>query len=256
MLGLLEELLDNGPMWVFAPLGSLLLFPLLIEAKKLIDRISLPTSAAIAGLIAIAGWAAAAAAPAYSADREQRFVIEQVTDGDHGRSWWSILNDGASLPSAFGKGWTTGKLPFSERKRWLASAPADAGAKAPAVQLLSQLRAGDERTVTVRLAANGNENIVLLAPDDAKIRSAGSAGFVRPIDPNLDGKYSISCSGRSCDGATLQMTIDQREPVQFLIVGSKGILPPSAAALLSARPNFARPQYNRDESITFAHIKL
>jgi len=36
MLALLQELLNAGPMWLFAPLGSLLILPLLIEAKPLI----------------------------------------------------------------------------------------------------------------------------------------------------------------------------------------------------------------------------
>lgn len=256
MLGLLEELLDNGPIWVFAPLGSLLLLPVLIEAKPLIDRIAARPSVVTGALLALAGWAAVVAAPAYSADRQQRFVIEHVTDADHVRSWWSILNDGAALPSAFGQNWKTGKLAFSERVRWLSPAPADPDARAPAVQLVSQVRAGDERTLTLALRANGNESIVLIAPDDAKIRSAGAAGFIRPIDPNLEGKYSISCFGRSCDGATLQLTIDQAKPVEFLVVGTKAALPPAAAPLLAARPRYARPQYNRDESISFARVKL
>ncbi len=39
MLGLLEELLNDGPIWVFAPLAALLLVPALIEAKPLIDEV-------------------------------------------------------------------------------------------------------------------------------------------------------------------------------------------------------------------------
>jgi hypothetical protein len=64
MLGLLEELLDSGPMWVFAPLGSLLLLPVLIETKPLIDRIAPRSVSIIAGILALAGWAAVVAAPA------------------------------------------------------------------------------------------------------------------------------------------------------------------------------------------------
>src|SRR5213078_259827 len=36
MLGLLEELLNGGPMWIFAPLGALLIIPVLIEAMPAI----------------------------------------------------------------------------------------------------------------------------------------------------------------------------------------------------------------------------
>src|SRR5207248_6027158 len=95
MLGLLEELLNGGPMWLFAPLGSLLIVPILIETKPLIDRVRLSEAATVAGVLTLAGWAAAAAAPAYSADRQQRFVIEHVTDLRTFKSAWSVINDGA-----------------------------------------------------------------------------------------------------------------------------------------------------------------
>src|SRR5207237_8013136 len=91
MLGLLEELLNGGPMWIFAPLGALVILPILIEAKPLINRVSLSGAAAAAGALALAGWAAAAAAPAYSADRQQRFVVEHVTDLRTFKSWWAVL---------------------------------------------------------------------------------------------------------------------------------------------------------------------
>jgi len=256
MLGLLGELLDNGPMWLFAPFGAFLLLPVLIEAKPLVERCGAPAAAWIAGVLALLGWGAALAAPPYSADRQQRFVIEHVTDAATHESWWSVLNDGARLPRNFKPTWKRGELPFSERQRWLLPAPADPNAKAPAAQLLSEVHSGDERTLTVRMVANGNEDLALIAPADAKIRSAGVAGFIRPIDPDLNGKYLIGCSGRSCNGVLLQLTIDQPNPVKFIILGSKAPLPPSAAPLLAARPKLARPQYNRDESIAFAVERL
>ena len=255
MLGLLEELLNGGPMWLFAPLGALLILPVLIEAKPLIDGAD-KSGVVVAGALALLGWAAAAAAPAYSADRQQRFVIEHVTDASTGKASWSVINDGAPLPQAFGKDWRRGKLGFSERPRWLAAAPADPSAKAPDVQLVSQVQSGNERTVLLRLVANGNEHIGIVAPDDSNIRAAGVAGFVRPIDQSEDGKYYLDCFGRSCDGATLQLVVGQLKPLKLLIVGSRAPLPASAAPLLAARPQFARPQYNRDESIVFTRRNL
>lgn len=256
MLGLLEELLNGGPMWLFAPLGSLLLLSVLIEAKPLIDLAGLRALGAIAGLLMLFSWGAVGAAPAYSADRQQRLVIEHVSDVKHGKSWWSVLNDGASLPRGFVGRWRRGELPFSDRSRWLSAAPGDPTAKTPDVRLLSQLQNGSERTLTLRLATNGNEQVALVAPADARALRAGADGFVRPIDQTEDGRYSISCFGRSCDGATLQITIGKLQPVNFIVLGSRSPLPPSAAPLLAARPRFARPQYNRDESIAFARVNL
>ena len=243
-------------MWIFAPLASLLIIPVLIEMRPLIAGAGLRASAAVAGVLTLIGVGAALAAPAYSADRQQRFVIQHVTDASEGKSWWSILNDGAPVPKAIAGDWKRDELPFSERPRWLASAPPDPAAKTPDIRLLSQVHGGTERTLTLRLAANGNERVELIAPNDAKIRAAGMAGFVRPIDQSEDGKYFIDCFGRSCDGSELQLTIGQRKPVQFIILGTRTPLPASAAALLKTRPRYARPQYNRDEAIAFARRRL
>jgi hypothetical protein len=255
MIGLLEELLNGGPMWLFAPLGSLLLVPVLIEARPLIDRTGWRIAAALSSVLALLGWAASAASPAYSADRQQRFVIQHVTDAASHRGWWSVLNDGAPLPRGFPGAWRRGKLPIGERDRWIATAASDPAARAPGVQLLSRVRNGDERTLVLRLSANGSESLGLVGPEDAKIRSAGVAGFVRTIDPAEEGKYSLSCSGRSCDGVTLQLTTDDPKPIDFLVVGTAP-LPPGAAGLLARRPAVARPQYSPDASLTFAHVRL
>jgi hypothetical protein len=255
MLGLLEELLNGGPMWLFAPLGALLIIPLLVEARPLIVESGTRSVAIVGGLFVLIGAGAMLAAPAYSADRQQRFSIQHITDASTNKSWWSILNDAAPLPRTFQGKWKRGELPFSERPRWFADAPADPAAHAPDVQLLSQTTAGNERTIQLRLIANGNERVDLIAPPDAKIRTAGMTGFVRPIDGD-SGKYSVSCFGRSCDGATLQVTIGQPKPVQFLVLGGRQPLPASAAPLFAARPGVARPQYNRDEAIAFRTRRL
>jgi hypothetical protein len=242
-------------MWIFAPLGAFIILPILIEAKPLIAPVPSRLSAGFAGILLLIFWSGAAAAPAYSADRQQRFVLEHVTQGS-GKAWWSVLNDGAALPPAFGTNWTHGKLPYSDRLRWIAPAAIDASIRPPSVEVLSTLRSGSERTFTLRLHTNGNEQVSLVGPEDARVRSAGVAGFVRPIDPNEAGKYSLTCFGRSCDGATLVLTMAQRKPADFLLIGSRGTLPASAAPLLAARPRLSEPQYNRDESIAFTHIGL
>jgi len=255
-IGLLEELLNGGPMWIFAPLGSLLILPVLIEARPLIVGAGPRAPAMVAGALTLIGVGAVLAVPAYSADRQQRFVIQHVTDASARKSWWSVLDDAAPLPRGFAGQWKRGELSFSDGSRWLSEAPSDPARKAPNVQLISETKAGNERTLALRLAVNGNDRVKLIAPADALIRSAGVSGFVRPINQNEEGKYFIECFGRSCDGLTLQLTIGQLKPIQFLVLGSKAPLPPSAAPLIAARPRFARPQYNRDESIVFTGVNL
>jgi hypothetical protein len=258
MLALLEELLNSGPMWVFAPVGALLILPAVVEAKPLIDAVWLRGAAAVAGALALLLWAISAAAPAYSADRQQRFVIEHVTDVSSGKATWSVLNGKAPLPAGYAdaRDWSWGKLPYSEAQRWLAPAPG-ADLKAPAVELVASIRNGSERTLVVRLRPNGAERMQLIAPKDARIRAAGVRGFVRPIDPAAEaGRYAISCSGRSCEGLELTIVQGRTEPTLFTLVGARSGLPPSAQPLAAARPKFARPQYAPDQIVAFTRVRL
>lgn len=206
----------------------------------------------------LAGWTASAAAPAYSADRQQRFVIEHVTDAGKGKSYWSVLNGKARLPEAFKDAslWRWDELDHSDGKRWVADAPA-AGVQAPAVERVAMLRNGGERTIRLRLRPNGAERVVLIGPKDARIRAAGTAGFVRPIDAAAeDGKYLISCFGRSCEGLIIDIVTGQPKPIEFILAGVRRGLPRSAAPLIAGRPQFARPQYAPDQTIIFTRIRL
>jgi hypothetical protein len=259
MLGLLEELLNSGPMWVFAPLGALLILPVVVETKPLIDAARLRGAILASGTLALLPWGAAAAAPAYSADRQQRFVIEHVTDARSGKAQWSVLNGKAPLPNTYhsGRNWTWGKLPYANPRRWLAAAPSVPGLRPPALERLSILRNGSERTLTLRLRTGGAERVSLIAPADARIRAAGVPGAVRPIDTAAEsGTYAVSCSGRNCDGLVLLIVQDTVDPTVFTLVGARSGLPASATALLAERPKHARPQYAPDQTVVFNRIRL
>ena len=259
MLALLEELLNQGPMWVFAILGSLIILPLLIFAKPLIDKVPTRASVGLCAAVAALGWTIATAAPATSADRQQRFVIEHVTDmaAGAGKAWWSIVNDRTPLPELYARigTWRYAKLPFSDRQRWLTAAPGVDGLTAPTVELVASTPVPGGRTVTFRVHANGAERLVLIGDKDARIRSAGVAGFDRPIDVKAKGKYQLACSGRSCDSLTMQFTTAWTR-VEFTLIGSRPGLPEAARPLISARPKFARPQYLPDETVTVSRIQL
>ncbi len=257
MLALLEELLNGGPMWLFAPLGALIVLPVLIEARPLIAAAGPRMGAAVAGALALLGWAAAAAAPAYSADRQQRFSIEHITDFTQHKSFWSVINDRAPLPAAFGKGWRYDKLEFSDRKRWLAPAPADWGLKPPSIELLDNRQTPGGRVITIRLHPVYAQSVALIGPEDADIRTAGTAGFIRPIDRSAEKqKYTIACHGRSCEGMVLQLVTGVRQRMPFIVVGAlPGLLSP-ASRLLAARPKHARPQYTTNQTVTISRVWL
>jgi hypothetical protein len=261
LLALLEELISQGPMWLFAPLAMLILLPALIEAKPLIDNVRPRQALVLGGVMALVLWAASAAAPAYSADRQQRFAIEHITDTAANKDYWAVLNDGARLPAGFGPRayWERRKLPFSERMRWLTKAPPIAGIKPPTAEPVADpiaIEKGKPRTRTVLLHTNGAESITLVAPEGANIRAAGMGDFVRPFDKSAKGKTAIACFGRSCDGASLTIVFGSSDPVEFTLVGAHHGLPPSAQPFVRSRPKFARPQYVPDETVTLTRVWL
>ena len=258
MLAQIEELLNQGPMWLFAPLGALIIIPVLIEAQPLVTAVTRRAAIQLAAVLAIAGWAIAAAVPAYSMDRQQRFSIEHVTDVKAGKAAWSIVNDLAPLPPAYRRlgQWRMDKPPYSKRDRWMSAAPAIADIKLPLVTLIATAK-GRPRTVKLRLRTNGADSITLIAPEDADIRSAGVDGFVRPIDRSVkEDKYYLQCFGRSCDGQTMTIVIGNPAAVEFMVIGSRSGLPPSAASLVAARPKLSRPQYSPDSTITVSRLRI
>ncbi len=258
VLALLGQLMVNGPFFVFAPLALIVAMPWLAEAKPLLDSIGRGPAIGVAAALALLGWAAVAAAPAYSADRQQRFVIQHATETGTGRAYWSILNDGARLPGAFGGvgGWRRGELPNVEGKRWIAPTATIADLQAPQVEPLGNLLRGKLRTVTVRLHPNGAESVTLIAGKDARIVSAGTLNYVERISPDATGKYYLSCFGRSCDNAIIQFTTTTPQPIAFTLVGSRRGLPAIARPLVEQTPRFARPQYSPDATLTISRISL
>ena len=259
LLAELEELFSPGPLWIVAPVAAIIVTPLLIEAHGLFARANRRAVLIGSALIALLAWIVAGIAPAYSQDRQQRFTIEHLTMFPSGRSYWSVLNDGASLPNAYQRlgHWNQGKLPFSERRRWFASAPREPGVEPPSVQPIESIANGNERRIRLRLRSGGAERILLIAPAEAYLRSAGASGFVRPIgSADSDGQFTISCTGRSCDGMELSIDLKSAKPVVFTLVGARNGLPLSADPLVRTRPTFARPQYTPDETVAISHVRL
>ena len=259
MLAQLEQIFSPGPLWIVATLASLMIVAALVEAQPVLVAARRGAVIAFAALLALVGWGVATAAPDYSPDHQQRFTLEHVTEFPSRQSHWSVLNDGARLPKSYERlaDWHGGKLSFSDRMRAIAPAPALPGIQAPSLEPVEILSHGNARTIRLRLHANGSERIALIAPEDARIETAGTSGFVRPIaSPGSGGKFSISCTGRSCDGAELTIEQASAKPIDFTVVGSRNGLPPSAGPLLRARAVNARPQYTPDETVAFAHVKV
>jgi hypothetical protein len=259
MLALLEVLFSPGPLWIAGPVAAIMMMPALVEAHELFGRATRRMSLVGSALIALLAWIVVASVPAYAQHRQQRFTIEHATEFPSRRSHWSVLNDGAPLPGAYRQiaDWSEGKLPYSERERWLAPAPVDPQVQPPTVQLLDSVVSGNERRVAFRLNSAGWDRIILIAPSESHIRTAGVAGTVRPIaSDESGGEFTIVCAGRSCDGTELRVDQLSASRLKLTVVGVRNGLPAAAAPLLAARPQFARPQYTPDETVAFSRVNL
>jgi hypothetical protein len=253
-LGLFEELMNGGPLWAFAPLGAAILLPALIELRPLLKQIRARLAVALAAGLALAGWAAAALTPAYSADRQQLFTVEYVWDETARTGRFAVNNDGAPVP--FDAAWARTEMVYTGRRRWAAPASA-VPVPAPTISLVGQQAVPGGRRVRVRLAANGAAGVVLIAPPEARLHAAGAAGFMQEYGRgDAPGRFYLRCAGRACDGAELDLVIGNTAPVEFTLVGTRSGLPPAAAPLVAARPANARPQYGSDATIAIGRSRL
>ena len=253
-LALFEELMSNGPHWMFAPIGAAMIVPAVIELKPLLARASRAVPAVAAAALFALPWTAAALAPAYSVDRQQLFTIEYVWDADARRGRWAVNNDGRPVP--FDAAWERRELPYSVRRRWAAPAPPIA-VPAPGVELVSSESLPNGRRVRFRLRTNGAEAVTMLAPARSPLRRAGSGAFIQPFGKGAeDDRYILRCVGRSCDGALFDLEIGRPAQIEFTLVGTRSGLPAAAAPLVNARPALARPQYSPDSTISLATVRL
>lgn len=251
-IALFEELMNDDPVWIFAPLGALILLPALIEFRPALGGVS--RLFAVAGTLdlAILGWLVTGFTPAYSADRQQLFTIEYVLDADANSARFAVNNDGAPVPAA--GNWQRTEFPWTTRRRWAAPAPA-VPMTAPTATVVAQQPVAGGRRLRLRLVANGAEAITLVADRGANLRAAGTAATLQRYGDDQS-HYYLRCSGRSCDGAELDLVIGGNRPVDFTIVGSRSGLPPQAAPLVRGRPENARPQYGPDATIVVARVRL
>ena len=254
LLGLLEELLNAGPLWVFAPFGALILLPWLIELKPLIEAISRRLIVEGAAVLVVASWAATAGIPAYSANRQQQWTLQYVAEQGRAANW-SIVNDRAPLPSQVKqlRDWKLGKLAIGERLRWIAPAPPIEGLTFARVDRVAEARQGNRRLISLRLTSNGADTVTLLFDKKVPVVALGTPGQLRRFDQGVGpGLATLSCTGRSCDGAVFQMLVATRDPVQVQLLATRWALPPEAGQLKAAQPPFAQAQYLPDATITLA----
>ncbi|URD61373.1 M20/M25/M40 family metallo-hydrolase [Sphingomonas sp. KRR8] len=259
MLGLLQDLLNGGPLWLFAIFGALVLLPWLIEAKPLLEGAKRRTAIGVAVSFALLAWMPALFTPAYSSDRQQQWTLQYVVDPARKQPAWSVVNDRKALPAdwrRFGN-WRLERVEaLGSRQRWVAPAPAVAGIVAANAIPLETTPAPGGRRLRLRLQTNGADSMTLSADKGAAVLGLGVPGQVRPINAKQSsGAFWLTCTGRSCDGQVVELLVGPK-PLVLTVLGTRWSLPPAAAPLKAAQPAFARAQYLPDATVVVSRVRI
>lgn len=250
VIALVDLLLSTSSGAIVAPLAVLAALPLLVELKP--ERGWGGAGAALG--FAVASWAAVLLVPAYSEDRQQTFTIEHVRDARNGKGQWAVYDDGARLPEAYGAigPWERTGVAYARRARWVTDAPAG-NAPLPRLVKIGESAEPRGRWVRLRMEMNGWANFALELPETAQARSIRVGETVRDFgDGGGDGSAGMRCAGRSCDGMVFDLLLGSGAATEATIIANVPRLPDAAAALVTNRPDHARPQYVPDASYVLA----
>lgn len=243
--------LGLGAAWPFAILAALLFMlaaPIVTTAAPIrLVYVLTPVAALFAAMLF------ALAAPAYSTAAPRPLNIAHIIDVD-GASFWSLAPAGDTPPPAM-----TAIAKFEKREfkgltgeRFASPAPNHDGVKV-GVEIASDAAHELGRTVSLVLSANGADEIVIAAPDDARLTQSTIGGEVSEFSGHGD-KY-IRCTGRAC--AKFEVTVVVGEaPAEWTIFGIRHGLGEDSAAISSARPAWAVPVHGGDGRITISHVSI
>lgn len=253
LVALIELTLIDGPVWATAPLIALIALPFLAEVAR-----SKEPRALLLIPVAALFWLIAMLVPRASADRPLAFTIDHVQDDRFGTAYWSAATKQAPLPSAFDRfgPWKTGDLPYNKRQRWLAKAPLIDGPRGNFTVMANTVE-GTRRTVRLRLDRGGADALLLRFEEQVPVLAMGLPGRTNPVDPQADkGPSILRCSGRGCDGLTVEIMLGTARPVSVMLVAQRFAPPPTAAPLIAARPRNAQPQYSPDSEVRVRSLRL
>ena len=246
LLGLIEMLLVDGPLWAVAPLAALAALPILVEVERK-PRVALLSM----GLLALGLWVAALAMPRTSEARPGAFTVDYVRDDVRGKASWTVASKRSPLPEDWNRfgDWRSAESPLNGRPRWSTVAPRIELPR-PTIRLLSSVADGKGRRVRLAVGRGGGDAVAIKFAKHAPLLAMGLSGRPRAIPRNaVPGPAFLRCSGRACDGLVLEVRLTDRKRVKAELIGSHFALPVEGQALAAARPPFSHPQYAPDSSL-------
>jgi hypothetical protein len=258
LLHLSQVLLDMDAAWMFAPVSALILYPILVEMRPLLERARGGTAAAALVAVVLLAWLVPAFTPAYTQERKQRMSLEYSWDANAKAGRMLIYHDRGPVPEAFSKAGLAKdvEVPWSSYKRWGVEAPGPA-VEPPVLERLEERAIPEGRLLTLRLRPRGAEVVRLRFPPEAALKMVEVGGVSRRFGKGGEEEdYVLRCHGRSCEGMTLRLLIGRSAPVEATLVGMRGGLPAAVRPLLEARPATAQPQYGPDATYSVGRMRL
>jgi len=244
--------LGLGAAWPFAAFGAMLfMLTAPIAAPRGAPRISL---ALVPTAFLFAAVALAATAPAYSPAAPRPLNIQHLVVEPSGEAFLAISSGTEKPPSKM-----SGAFEFSDRRiegldRDYLATPANPhdGASID-VETLSESAQGENRTLVLRLASNGADEVLLAAPPGAGISAVSAGGEDFPITP--DKMTYVRCVGRACAEFNLAVTVGEK-PAKVSLLGVRYGLGPDGAALAATRPGWAVPIQSGDIRLVVTQAEL
>lgn len=124
----------------------------------------------------------------------------------------------------------------------------------PRLVVLHHSYDGNIRRVRFSLEARNWSRVKLRIPVEAGAIRIVSQG--RTSDFPEAGPHWFYCSGRACASREFEIELKGEQPTEWLIQGVRYRLPTSAGPLLKARPDWATPIGDGDETIVTGRMQI
>lgn len=243
--------------------AGLALSPAAFAAGPGARRPFLPGAAALAGAVLLA--AAQIALPHATRDAPERLSF--VFHEEHGEARWLAEAEHDHLPAAVRAAAAFSsrrQVPFAwQPKRASFVAPAAAVRLAPPrVDLLSsESRAGVRRVRARLVSPRGAPVIMLVLPPTARVVALSVEGILLSDPPPLAGALRgghrlVASITTPPEGVGIEIVLPADERLDAVVVDQSAGLPPSGAALRSARPATAVPSGDGDRTVATARVSL
>lgn len=245
MLHIAEIGLGIGAAWPFAIAGALLfllLAPLVSTSERLATTIALAPCAALAAAILLA-----LSAPAYAPSAPRPLNILHLVAGD--QSVFSLSPRAEPPPKEMASAkFTRRPVEGIDGERLAATAPPHDG-RAVGVEIISIVPRFERREISLKVAAQGADEVVLTAPEGSGLSEVGAGGETFVFDSRREA--TIRCVGRACADFELRLVVGAA-PVDLTLYGVRNGLGPEGAAVRALRPDWAVPVHGGDARIVLS----